>query len=58
MKTEVIAFKSPKPRNTVARAMFDRDGPYRPKVEADRKRGKRNDKHRKNYLDYSERFYL
>lgn len=58
MKKEVISFNSPKPRNTVARAMLDRDGPYRPKIEADRRRSKRNDKHRKNYLDYSERYYL
>lgn len=58
MKREVISFKSPKARNTVARAMLDRDGPYRPRVEADRRRSKRNEKHRKNFWDYSDRFYL
>jgi hypothetical protein len=48
MKREVISFtlKSVKPRDMVAQAMLDRDGPYRAKRVAKAKAYKRNDKHR------------
>jgi hypothetical protein len=58
MKREVISFTAPKARNTVARDMLDRDGPYRAKVERSQKQFRRNEKHRnKSFSDYSERFY-
>lgn len=57
MKREIISFKIAKPRNIVSRDMLDRDGPYSAKVERNRREYRRNDKHRKNFLDYTERFY-
>ncbi len=48
MKREIISFQlaPSKPRNVIAQAMFDRDGPYRAKRVAKAKAYKRNDKHR------------
>ena len=48
MKREILSFSivPSKPRNVVAQAMFDREGPYRAKRVAKAKAYKRNSKHR------------
>jgi hypothetical protein len=57
MKREIISFSVAKPRNFVARDMLNRDGPFKPRVENTQREYRRNDKHRKNYSDYNDRFY-
>ena len=53
MKRQVLSFviEQSKPRNTVAQAMFDREGPYRSKRVAKAKAYKRQDKHRGRYIE-------
>lgn len=58
MKREIITFTAVKSRNVIARDMMDRNGPYKPKVERNQKQYSRNGKYRKNFSDYSDRFYL
>lgn len=57
MKREVISFTAAKPRDIIARDMMDRNGPFKAKVECDQRKYRRNQKHRKNFSDYSDRFY-
>jgi hypothetical protein len=53
MKRQVLSFvlEQSKPRNTVAQAMFDRDGPYRAKRVAKAAEYRRKPKHRNRNED-------
>jgi hypothetical protein len=48
---------SNKPRNLIARSMFDRAGPYSAKHERNEILYRRQRKHRGSWMDYDERFY-
>ena len=53
MKREIISFQlaPSKPRNVIAQAMFDRDGPYRAKRVAKAVEYRRKPKHRNRIED-------
>ncbi len=56
MKREVIEFKVPKQRQRHSHLFTDAE--FRPRKEALANQYRRQDKHRKNFHDYTEKFYL
>lgn len=56
MKREIISFSVPRAKRRTD--FLFHDGEFRPRSEKNQKQYKRQDKHRKNHSDYSERFYL
>lgn len=58
MKSQILTVTVAKPRDYVARNMLDRDSVYRARVETNQRQYRRNEKHRKNFSEYTERFYL
>jgi hypothetical protein len=56
MKREILSFSVPRTKRRTD-FLFN-DGEFRPRSEKNQKQYKRQNKHRKNLLDYTDRFYL